>query len=147
MRRKLLLSICALVFGLFSLNDAAIAGGLFPVSATPAVSACAPSPSHTASNFCAGFKATVSCNCRAQNQPSQICSNVKFVYRLMKIKYQLPAFCKNSADWLECACEANNPSNVQECEDQWSCYMKGNPENPADGACYGKNGAVPNSPC
>ncbi|HLB55998.1 MAG TPA: hypothetical protein VJK30_01520 [Coxiellaceae bacterium] len=136
--------LCAVFVAFFALLSTNVLAGIFPVTS---VSTCAPAPDHTASNFCSGFKATVYCNCKSQNQPIAICSSVKLVYRLMKIKYQLPAYCQNSADWLECACTANDPGNVQECEDQWDCYMTGNPENTADGDCYGKNGPVPNSPC
>lgn len=133
MKRNLLLCILGLLCGLFSMASVA-SGGVFPVKSAMQSGACGLAPSHTAANFCSGFKAVVACNCSAKHEPSTICSNISVMYHLMQVQY-----IKYGTKWLQEACEQNKGAGVTtaECMDQWKCYMTGQPNNPADGQCFG----------
>lgn len=132
MQRRVISVIVGFVFSILAAGAFASAS-IFPVKAG-ATDDCGIAPSHTASNFCAGFKQVVYCNCHAKHEPEGICQNPGLIYSLMKAQYA-----KYGSDWLKEACEQNEApgTTTQECMDQWSCYTTGQPQNSADGACYG----------
>ncbi|MDP1573929.1 MAG: hypothetical protein Q8L78_03220 [Coxiellaceae bacterium] len=121
---------------------------VFPVAVGNAASACSNAVLHTAAktDFCSaggtGFPAIVTCNCLAKHEPAGICNNPKGIYSLMKVQYAAWG-----SAWLQHAC-AGHGTTIQECEDQWNCYMYGTHGTDAtqkisNGACFGQTDATP----
>ena len=121
---------------------------VFPVTvSTTAAPTCAANGAYdhneSKSSFCAsspvtgqGFPAYVECSCLNNKppQPDAVCRNTKLVYLGMMARYHT----------LAQACKENMGPGVsmQECEDQWNCFMYGTKGTNAtqkisDGECFG----------
>lgn len=112
-----------------------------PINATN-TNSCSAAVLHSATKtaFCSttvstGFPAVVACNCEAQGMPASFCTNIPAVYAAMQVR-----FLKWGSQWLAHAC-AGHGTSVQECEDQWNCFMYGTNGNAnqkiSDGECFG----------
>lgn len=127
-----------LVFLLLGIVSTTFAG-VFPDAFSAIQSkdnSCGLSPMHTDAGFCAGFKAVVMCQCES-GYPHVFCTSVHKIYNLIMVKYQ-----KSAPHQINQACSDayNNHTppwtqSIQECRDQWHCYIDGAPQNPDDGAC------------
>lgn len=136
-----------ILFSCFSATVVFADDAVFPVNIAAAATDCQSSVLHSGkkADFCStsqpGFSGVVACNCLSQKHPAVICNNAKLVYNLMKAQYA-----SYGNDWLAHACQGHGTS-VQECEDQWNCYMygvKGTSANEkiSDGECFGQTDAT-----
>lgn len=66
-------------------------------------------------NFCASFKAAATCYCTSSGLPSGMCQDMNQLYFRM-----LTVFGS-----LQKACEYQTYTSVQDCMNNWNCYLHG----------------------
>ena len=66
-------------------------------------------------NFCASFKAAATCYCTSSGLPPSMCQDMGQLYKRM-----LSVFGS-----LQKACAYQSYTSVQDCVDNWSCYLRG----------------------
>lgn len=66
-------------------------------------------------NFCASFKAAATCHCVGSGLPAGMCQDMNQLYYRM-----LSVF-----GTLQKACEYQTTTSVQDCINNWNCYLRG----------------------
>ena len=66
-------------------------------------------------NFCSSFKAAATCYCTSSGLPSGMCQDMNLLYYRM-----LSVF-----GTLQKACAYQSYTTVQDCIDNWNCYLRG----------------------
>jgi len=65
--------------------------------------------------FCASFKAVAICYCASSGVPAGMCQDINALYNRMLVVFGS----------LQKACEYQHHTSVQDCMDNWNCYMHG----------------------
>lgn len=94
----------------------------FP-SSLPKLSNC-PQVSTTNPSFCPLFKATATCYCISSGLPAGMCQDINVLYGRM-----IAIFGSQQR-----ACEFQKDDSVQNCMDDWNCYLRGG-RNSQGGLC------------
>ncbi len=69
----------------------------------------------TTSDFCSSFKIAAECHCISSGLPRKMCNNYKLLYKRMM----------DTFGSLKRACEYQHDTTVQECIDDWNCFLSG----------------------
>ncbi|MCX7114678.1 MAG: hypothetical protein NTW08_02020 [Gammaproteobacteria bacterium] len=67
------------------------------------------------SEFCGSFKTAATCYCTASGLPGGMCQNMSALYKRMMVVFGS----------LQRACEYQHYTSVQDCIDNWTCYLIG----------------------
>lgn len=76
---------------------------------------CPSASSVTSPGFCSSFKVAAECHCISSGLPRGMCNNYRLLYKRM-----LDTFGS-----LQRACEFQHDTSVQECIDDWNCFLAG----------------------
>jgi hypothetical protein len=144
MKRKFLFAMSVLASVVFSVN--VLASPIFPVSVGASGGSCPLSLLHGNPKFCSGssrsFPAVVICQCKLQSPSPLFCSSAHQIYHLMTIRYM-----RYAPHQITQACvvafKQGWTVSVQECRDQWHCFLNGGTY---DGTqCQGNGSACPSN--
>lgn len=80
-----------------------------------AASSCPQASSVTSAEFCSSFKTAAECHCISSGLPRKMCNNYKLLYKRMM----------DTFGSLQRACEYQHDTSVQECIDDWNCFLSG----------------------
>lgn len=107
-----------------------IFGVLSILSSWAFASSCPPATSVTSPGFCNSFKTAAECHCISSGFPKGMCKNYRLLYKRM-----LDTFGS-----LQRACEFQHDTSVQECMDDWNCFLSGGVTS-SSGSCSGNGQA------
>ncbi|MDF1757746.1 MAG: hypothetical protein P1U74_05570 [Legionellaceae bacterium] len=92
-----------------------VLGSLFCLSLGVFAGSCPVASPVSSSAFCSSFKVAAQCHCTSSGLPKGMCNNQKLLYKRMI----------DTFGSLKRACEFQHDTSVQECIDDWNCFLSG----------------------
>lgn len=78
-------------------------------------SSCPQASPVTSPGFCSSFKTAAECHCISSGLPRKMCTNYRLLYKRMI----------DTFGSLQRACEYQHDTSIQECIDDWNCFLSG----------------------
>ncbi|OGV35608.1 MAG: hypothetical protein A3E88_06585 [Legionellales bacterium RIFCSPHIGHO2_12_FULL_35_11] len=107
-----------------------VASTLFFLSDIGFSSSCPVASPVVSIDFCKSFKVAAQCHCASSGLPRAMCNNEHLLYKRMI----------DTFGSLKRACEYQHDTSVQECIDDWECYLSGGLTSKSE-ACSGTGAA------